>query len=232
MAQMSGYLELPKEKSILGQEEGHVTLGISTPAGRGFPSAGTLIGSVRKITDEQTASRIGKVELFDDPEEAGFEAAFDLPKDLVETVMSAAVANGATISILKSLPMDLKQLKVGRYPDDNGRGSNRRGGGGNRRGYGGGGGGGYGRSGGSGGYSRGGGYNRGGGGGGYGGGGYGGGGYGGGGYGGGGYGGGGYGGGGYGGGGESGWGGSGRGGGGANRGGAGRRREFNTRATW
>ena len=95
MAQMSGYTDLPKEKSILGQEEGSVTLGISTPQGRGFPSAGTLIGSIRRITNETAAGAIGKVELFEDPEEAGFEAAFDLRKKYAKEVMEAAVANGA-----------------------------------------------------------------------------------------------------------------------------------------
>lgn len=95
MAQISGYTELPKERSLLGQSEGYVTLGICTPRGRGFPTPGALIGSIRRITDEQTASAIGKVELFEDVEEAGFEAAFDVPIKLSKSIMEAAQKHGA-----------------------------------------------------------------------------------------------------------------------------------------
>jgi hypothetical protein len=95
MALMSGYTELPKERSILGQQEGYVTLGMSTPRGAGFPTPGALIGSIRRVTNEKVASRIGRVELFDDPEDAGFEAAFDLPKNDVDAVIEAAAAHGA-----------------------------------------------------------------------------------------------------------------------------------------
>lgn len=98
MAQISGYTELPKERSLLGQAEGYVTLGICTPKGRGFPSPGALIGSIRRITDEQTASAVGKVELFDDVEDAGFEAAFDVPTKIAESVVAAAKEHGVPVS--------------------------------------------------------------------------------------------------------------------------------------
>ena len=94
MASMSGYKDLPKERSILGQEDGKVTLGITTPGGRGFPSTGTLIGSIRRITNEKIANTVGKCELFDDVEDAGFEAAFDVPKVYADEIMAAARANG------------------------------------------------------------------------------------------------------------------------------------------
>lgn len=101
MAQISGYTELPKERSLLGQAEGYVTLGICTPRGQGFPSPGALIGSIRRITDEQTASAIGKVELFDDVEEAGFEAAFDVPVKISQNVIEAAKEHGTVHLILR-----------------------------------------------------------------------------------------------------------------------------------
>lgn len=95
MAQISGYKQLPKERSLLGQAEGYTTLGICTPRGQGFPSPGALIGSIRRISDEQTAGTIGKVELFDDVEEAGFEAAFDVPVDKVDAIVASATEHGA-----------------------------------------------------------------------------------------------------------------------------------------
>lgn len=95
MAQMSGYTDLPKEKSILGQAEGALTLGINTPAGRGFSSPGALVGSLRRITSEAVAGSVGKVELFDEPEEAGYEAAFDVPKDVADEIIEAGKTHGA-----------------------------------------------------------------------------------------------------------------------------------------
>jgi hypothetical protein len=97
MALLSGYTELPKEKSILGQQVGFVTLGIRTPNGRGFTSPGALIGSIRRITDDKTASNIGKVELFDDPEDEEYEAAFDIPRKLSADIVTAAIKNGARL---------------------------------------------------------------------------------------------------------------------------------------
>ena len=94
MAHISGYTQLPKARSLLGQAEGYTTLGICTPRGRGFPSPGALIGSVRRITDEQTAGAVGKVELFDDVEESGFEAAFDVPAAMASSVITAAKEHG------------------------------------------------------------------------------------------------------------------------------------------
>jgi GUCT (NUC152) domain len=95
MATMSGYTELPAERSILGQAEGSVTLGITTPGAKGFPSAGALLGSLRRITNDKVAGAIGKVELFDDPDDAGVEAAFDIPRNFAEEIMAAARENGA-----------------------------------------------------------------------------------------------------------------------------------------
>ena len=97
MAQMSGYTELPKEKSLLGQQEGYVTLGICTPKGLGFPNPGALIGAIRRITNETVASAIGKVELFDDVEESGYEAAFDVPREHAAVVTEASIENGALL---------------------------------------------------------------------------------------------------------------------------------------
>lgn len=94
MACMSGYTDLPKDKSILGQEEGSVTLGITTPGGRGFPTEGALLTSLRRITDSKIVGAVGKIELFDDPEDDGFEAAFDIKKQFAEEVMTAAQSHG------------------------------------------------------------------------------------------------------------------------------------------
>eukprot|EP00892_Ulva_mutabilis_P009859 jgi/Ulvmu1/7245/UM035_0032.1 len=110
MAQISGYTQLPKERSMLGQSEGCVTLGICTPRGRGFPSPGALVGSIRRISDESTAGAIGKIELFDDVEEAGFEAAFDIPVSMAANVIAAAKEHGARIEELISLPLDIRKL--------------------------------------------------------------------------------------------------------------------------
>lgn len=98
MAQMSGYTELPKEKSLLGQQEGYVTLGIRTPKGLGFPNPGALIGAIRRITNDNVAGAIGKVELFDDVEDSGYEAAFDVPREFVAAVSEASVENGVSLS--------------------------------------------------------------------------------------------------------------------------------------
>jgi GUCT (NUC152) domain len=97
MAQMSGYTELPREKSILGQQEGFVTLGIKTPKGLGFPNPGALIGSIRRITNEKVANQIGKVEIFEDDDDIDFEAAFDVPKVHVEKIVAASSDNGALL---------------------------------------------------------------------------------------------------------------------------------------
>jgi hypothetical protein len=94
MAQMSGYTELPKEKSLLGQQEGYCTLGIRTPKGLGFPSPGALIGAIRRITNDKVSNSIGKVELFDDIEDSGYEAAFDVRREHAATVTEAAKENG------------------------------------------------------------------------------------------------------------------------------------------
>jgi GUCT (NUC152) domain len=104
MASMSGYKELPKEKSILGQQEGNVTLGINTPAMRGFPSTGTLIGAIRRLCGEDVANRIGKVELFEDAQEAGYEAAFDIPKKMAKEVMEKCAENGVRRAAARIAP--------------------------------------------------------------------------------------------------------------------------------
>jgi hypothetical protein len=102
MAHMSGYTDLPKEKSILGQQEGFVTLGISTPGGSGFQSQGVLLGTIKRLTNPQVAGSVGSVEIFEDPEDAGFDAAFDLPKKYVDEVLSATIDNGV-LHVLRSV---------------------------------------------------------------------------------------------------------------------------------
>ena len=92
MAQMSGYKDLPKHKSILGQQEGFVTLGLRHTTGRGFISAGALCGTVRTFTNADIAGQIGKVELFDDSEDTGFDAAFDVPANIMATIIAGAPA--------------------------------------------------------------------------------------------------------------------------------------------
>lgn len=94
MAQMSGYTELPKAKSLLGQQEGYVTLGVLTPKKMGFNNPGALIGAIRRITNEKVANGIGKVELFDDIEDSGYEAAFDVKKEHAAQVIEASQENG------------------------------------------------------------------------------------------------------------------------------------------
>jgi hypothetical protein len=102
MAHMSGYTDLPKEKSILGQQEGFVTLGINTPGGNGLLSHSSLLGTIKRVTNSQVAGSVGSVEIFEDPEDAGFDAAFDLPKKYVDDVLSATIENGV-LHVLRSV---------------------------------------------------------------------------------------------------------------------------------
>ena len=94
MAAMSGYRNLPAEKSVLGQQEGAITLGLSTPGGGQFGQPFELLNALRQIAGNLT-NAVGKIELFEDPQEAGFEAAFDITKETAREMIEVITATGA-----------------------------------------------------------------------------------------------------------------------------------------
>lgn len=187
LACMSGFLEVPQDRSLLTQENGFITLQIMSRAGR-ITMAGHIMTIVKNLLGDEGANQVGRIRMI---KEGGMEgAAFDLPQESALAFLEKEEElTKRKFTLTRPTALPLQETRGGGGFDRGGGrrgGYNRSGSGGrgygNRGGYGGGGGGGgYNRGGGDryGGSSYGGGYgnsggggygNRGGGGGGYGGG--------------------------------------------------------------
>ncbi|KAL0035597.1 hypothetical protein WJX79_001244 [Trebouxia sp. C0005] len=127
---LSGLTEVPKDRSLLTQEPGVVTLKVMSRPGR-ITMAGHIMTIVRNILGEEAAGGVGKIRMLSENGEEG--AAFDLPEASAEKMLEQAgelIQRKFTLERPSSLPL---QEERGGYSSGRSRG---------------GGGGGYGRSGG------------------------------------------------------------------------------------
>mmetsp|Transcript_16919 Transcript_16919/g.50518 ORF Transcript_16919/g.50518 Transcript_16919/m.50518 type:complete len:841 (+) Transcript_16919:117-2639(+) len=160
LAALSGVTEVPKPRSLLSQEEGHVTLRLMTDKPARIINPGSVFSILRNLL-QRDITTIGRIRMLQDQPE-GNGAAFDLPEALANEVLSLReelASRSIMVDAPTSLPMDpANDMGGAGFPGFRGRG---RGGGGGRgggfRGGRGGGGGFRSSGGGGGGYSRGGG---------------------------------------------------------------------------
>ncbi|KAL3136406.1 hypothetical protein ABBQ38_005663 [Trebouxia sp. C0009 RCD-2024] len=122
---MSGFTEVPKDRSLLTQEAGWMTLKVMSRPGR-ITLAGHIMTIVRNILGEEAANGVGKIRMLKDKGEEG--AAFDLPQHSAEAMLQHAdelTSRKFTLERPASLPM---------YDDRSGGGGGYGGGGGGRGG--------------------------------------------------------------------------------------------------
>ncbi|KAF8057135.1 RH3A [Scenedesmus sp. PABB004] len=177
LASMSGFRSVAQERSLLTGEVGMVTLKLEAQAGRldGFNSTSQLLERLTRSARRAAAqlvggavgSQIGRLRILPAGADGAGGVAVDLPARTAAAVLAAgdaAAAAGVSVSKPTGLPLDIKDMVLGRRggrPPKADRGLGSRGGsfrgGGRRDGYGGGGGGrrdGYGGGGGGGGGRR------------------------------------------------------------------------------
>lgn len=102
---LSGLTEVPKDRSLLTQEPGVVTLKVMSRPGR-ITMAGHIMTIVRNILGEEAAGGVGKIRMLSENGEEG--AAFDLPEASAEKMLEQAgelVQRKFTLDRPSSLPL-------------------------------------------------------------------------------------------------------------------------------
>lgn len=146
---LSGLTEVPRDRSLLTQETGFITLRVMSRPGR-ITMAGHIMTIVRNLLGEEASGRVGRIRLLQDQGQEG--AAFDLPQETAQELLAMSeelTKRKFTIDKPASLPMEPERRSSGGGYGGGGGGGFQRGGGGYGGRSGGGGGGGYGNRGGN-----------------------------------------------------------------------------------
>eukprot|EP00879_Flechtneria_rotunda_P009638 GHRR01010085.1.p1 GENE.GHRR01010085.1~~GHRR01010085.1.p1 ORF type:complete len:752 (+),score=235.05 GHRR01010085.1:500-2755(+) len=114
LAAMSGFRTVAQERSLLTGEIGYSTLKLMASAGMldGFNSTARFI---EKFVGGSVGNQIGKLRILSGPDGEG--VAVDLPANLAAAVLQSAdraAAMGVVISKPSSLPLDIKEMVLGR----------------------------------------------------------------------------------------------------------------------
>jgi ATP-dependent RNA helicase DDX21 len=107
LAALSGINSIPEPRSLLTLQEGFTTLQMMSKPGR-ITRIGHIPAIVSRILDSRDkASQVGRIMLIDDDSTQLQGAAFDVPKDLAEEILSKQAdleEKGVTVSCPTSLP--------------------------------------------------------------------------------------------------------------------------------
>ncbi|KAK9839323.1 hypothetical protein WJX81_008091 [Elliptochloris bilobata] len=108
LAALSGIIEVPKQRSLLSQELGAVTVRVLSRPGR-ITQAGHVMTIVRNVAGAGAADEVGRIRLMQDKKTGQEGAAFDLSEEAAEKMMeniSELETRGFTLDRPTSLPAE------------------------------------------------------------------------------------------------------------------------------